>query len=164
RSAKCDLAVIAAAKALQDELMRPQSVPQTTDAPLAEEARAVQAYKKATLVVFGTAMQTYGHKLADQQEVLLHLADMLMTTFSAESALLRATAASAQASPRAPLHVDAARVFVNDAAMQIETSARQALAAMTEGDTLRTLLAALRRLIKVVPINTAAVRRRLADE
>jgi alkylation response protein AidB-like acyl-CoA dehydrogenase len=162
RSAKGDVAVIAAAKALQDELMRPPSLPPTSDAPLAEEGRAVQAYKKATLAVFGTAMQTYGQKLADHQEVLLHLADMLMTTFSAESALLRATAA--RATPRAALHVDAARVFVNDAAMQIETSARQALAAMSEGDTLRTLLAALRRLIKVAPINTAALRRKLADE
>jgi hypothetical protein len=48
--------------------------------------------------------------------------------------------------------------------MRIETCARQALAAMTEGDTLRTLLAALRRLLKVAPINTVAPRRRLADE
>ena len=35
---------------------------------------------------------------------------------------------------------------------------------MTEGDTLRTMLAALRRVIKVTPINTVAIRRRLADE
>jgi hypothetical protein len=29
-------------------------------------------------------MQTYRDKLADQQEVLMHLADMLIDTFSAE--------------------------------------------------------------------------------
>jgi hypothetical protein len=34
---------------------------------------------------------------------------------------------------------------------------------MAEGDTLRTLLAGLRRLLKVTPINTVALRRRLAD-
>ena len=34
---------------------------------------------------------------------------------------------------------------------------------MAEGDTLRTLLAALRRLLKVTPVNTVALRRRLAD-
>jgi hypothetical protein len=60
--------------------------------------------------------------------------------------------------------VDAARVFVNDAAMRIDASARQALAAMTQGDTLRTMLAALRRLMKFVPIDTVTLRRRLADE
>ena len=38
--------------------------------------------------------------------------------------------------------------------MRIEASARQALAAMADGDTLRTMLAALRRLLKVTPVNT----------
>ena len=55
-------------------------------------------------------------------------------------------------------------MFVNDAAMRIDASARQALAAMVDGDTLRTMLAALRRLLKVTPVNTVALRRRLADE
>jgi len=35
---------------------------------------------------------------------------------------------------------------------------------MAEGDTLRTLLAALRRVLKATPVNTVALRRRLADE
>jgi len=66
RAAKGDVGVIAAAKALQDELMAPSSMPAADGALLAEEARAVQSYKKAALMVFGTAMQTYGLKLADQ--------------------------------------------------------------------------------------------------
>jgi hypothetical protein len=59
--------------------------------------------------------------------------------------------------------VQAARVFVNDAALRIEAAAKSALAAMSEGDTLRTLLAALRRLLKSSPVNTVAMRRALAD-
>jgi hypothetical protein len=35
---------------------------------------------------------------------------------------------------------------------------------MLEGDTLRTTLAGLRRLFKLMPANTTAMRRRLADE
>jgi alkylation response protein AidB-like acyl-CoA dehydrogenase len=162
RAVKGDVPVIAAAKALQDELMGPPQMQDADDSPFGDERRAVHAFKKAALMVCGTAMQTYGAKLAEQQEVLMHLADMLIDVFSAESAVLRATAASNES--RASLHADAARVFVNDAAMRVDASARQALAAMVEGDTLRTLLAALRRLIKVTPINTAALRRRLADE
>jgi hypothetical protein len=34
---------------------------------------------------------------------------------------------------------------------------------MTEGDTLRTLLAALRRLLKPAPVNTVIRRRQIAD-
>lgn len=94
----------------------------------------------------------------------MHLADMLIDTFSAESSWLRAVSASKRSTPRAELEVAAARVFVNDAAMRVDASARQALAAMSEGDTLRTTVAALRRLFKQMPVNTAALRRRLADE
>jgi hypothetical protein len=139
-------------------------MPAADDAVLGEELRAVDAFKKTALMVFGVAMQTYGEKLTDQQEVLMHLADIAIDVFSAESATLRARAASDRKQAKAALHVDAARVFVNDAALRIDASARQALAAMAEGDTLRTMLAALRRLLKVTPVNTVVMRRRLADE
>jgi len=166
RAAKNELPLIAAARALQDELLGPPSMPSGSDEDglLADELRAVTAFKKTALMVFGVALQTYGPKVGDEQEVLMHTADILMDTFAAESAVLRAMSASAAGNPRAALQVDAARVFVNDAAMRIDASARQALAAMVEGDTLRTMLSALRRLSKTAPINTAALRRRLADE
>jgi alkylation response protein AidB-like acyl-CoA dehydrogenase len=163
RAVKGELPLIPAAKALQDELLGPPSMPSSDDGVLADERRAVEAFRKTALMVFGIAMQTYGHKLTDEQEVLMHLADITIDLFSAESATLRAIAASEQKAARAALHQDAARVFVNDAAMRIEASARQALGAMVDGDTLRTMLAALRRVMKVTPINTVAARRRLAD-
>jgi alkylation response protein AidB-like acyl-CoA dehydrogenase len=164
RALKGDLALIPAAKALQDELLGPPSMPSSDDALLGEERRAVDTFKKVALMVLGVAMQTFGEKLTDQQEVLMHVADIVIDAYSAESAVLRAIAASTRRAQRADLHVDAARVFVNDAAMRIDAAARQALAATTEGDTLRTMLAGLRRLLKVTPINTVALRRRLADE
>jgi len=64
----------------------------------------------------------------------------------------------------APFHVDAASIFVSDAASVVEALARQALAAMAEGDTLRTQMAALRRLLKAAPIDTVSRRRRIGDE
>jgi len=163
RAAKNELPIIAAARALQDELLAPRPAPAADEAPLGEERAAVETFKKAALMALGFAMQTYRQRLGDEQEVLMHLADILIDVFSAESAVLRAQAALALRDTRASLHADAARVFVNDAAMRIDASARQALAAMAEGDTLRTMLAALRRLMKVAPINTVAIRRRLAD-
>ncbi len=165
RAVKGELGLIPAAKALQDELLGPPSMPASDEADgvLADEARAITSFKKTALMVFGVAMQTFGTKLTDEQEVLMHLADITMDVFSAESAVLRAQAAATAKAPRADLHADAARVFVNDAAMRIDASARQALAATVDGDTLRTMLAGLRRLLKVAPINTVAARRRIAD-
>ena len=134
------------------------------DTPLADERRAVEAFRKIALMVVGLALQTYGQKLADEQEVLMLAANMLIDVYAADSAVLRASQAAAAKAPRSALHVDAARVFVSDAAIRIDGCARQALAAMTDGDTLRTVLAALRRLSKATPLNAVALRRRLADE
>ena len=114
-------------------------------------------------MVLGTAMQVYGQKLSDEQEVLGFTADILIDIFAAESAVVRARQAVAAGRAGAELHVTAARLFSAGAAERVESNARTALAAMRDGDELRTLLAALRRLLKVAPINTVALRRRLAD-
>ena len=164
RALKGDLPLIPAAKALQDDLLGPPQAPSMDEGVLADEHRAVEAFKKTALMVLGLAMQTFGQKLTDEQEVLMHAADILMDVFAAESAVLRAEATSSRKAGNASLHVDAARVFVNDAALRIDASAKQALAATVDGDMLRMMLAGLRRLIKVTPVNTAALRRRLADE
>jgi alkylation response protein AidB-like acyl-CoA dehydrogenase len=166
RALKGDLPLIPAAKKLMDEIMVPAAVA-AGDGPLDAERHAVAAMKKVSLMILGTAMQTYGQKLADEQEVLLAAADIIIEVFAAESALLRAAQASAPAPNERHrvegLHEAAARVYVNDAAVRVEASAKTALAAMADGDTLRTLLAALRRLLKVTPVNTVALRRQLAD-
>jgi alkylation response protein AidB-like acyl-CoA dehydrogenase len=163
KALKGELPLMQAAKALQDEIMSPSmSAPEDADGVLAAEARACGAFKKVVLMVAGTAMQRYGTKLEQEQEVLSFLADILIDTYAAESAVLRAQAASGTQSS-AELHQDAARVSVNEAAGRIELAARSALAAMADGDVLRTQLAALRRLLKVTPANTVVMRRRLAE-
>jgi alkylation response protein AidB-like acyl-CoA dehydrogenase len=151
RSLKGELPLIAAAKKLQDEIL---SAPGPADDPIA-------SLKKVALMKLWLALQRYGEEITEQQEVLVSIADIVIAVACAESAQLRAASATG---PMAPFHADAAAVFINDAAAKIETTARQLLAAMAEGDTLRTQLAALRRLLKVTPIDTVSRRRRIADE
>jgi alkylation response protein AidB-like acyl-CoA dehydrogenase len=164
RAAKGELPIIAAARALQDDLMGPPAQPTFDESTLANEKRGVDGFRKIALMILGLALQTYGQKLSDEQEVLMLATDILIDLYAADSAVCRASLAVAEKAPNAPLHADAARVFVSDAAIRIEGGARQALAAMAEGDTLRTMLAALRRLSKSTPINAVLLRRRLADE
>jgi alkylation response protein AidB-like acyl-CoA dehydrogenase len=164
KALKGELPLLAAAKALQDEIMSPSmSMPEEDDRPLAAEARACGVFKKVVLMVAGTAMQRFGTKLEQEQEVLSYLADILIDTYAAESAVLRAQDAAARKLANAEPHADAARITVNEAAGRVELAARSALAAMAEGDVLRTQLAALRRLLKVTPVNTVVMRRRLAE-
>ena len=164
KALKGDLPLMAAAKQLQDEIMSPSmSVPDDGDGVLTAEGRACVAFKKVVLLVAGTAMQRYGTKIEQEQEVLSFLADILIDAYAAESAVLRARDAAARKLGNAAQHAAAASIAVNEAAGRIELAARSALAAMADGDTLRTQLAALRRLLKVTPVNTVAMRRTLAD-
>ena len=163
RATKGHLPLIEAAKKLQDEIMAPSVSTPPGHGVLEVQAASVVMFKKVALAVIGLALQTYGTKLSDQQEVLSFASDILMDTYASDTAVTRARAASDAGTSSAGLQVDAAICYVNDAAMRIDAAARSALAAMTDGDTLRTHLAALRRLLKVTPVNTVAIRRRLAD-
>ncbi|MCC7124891.1 MAG: acyl-CoA dehydrogenase family protein, partial [Acidobacteria bacterium] len=162
KALKGELPLLQAAKALQDEIMSPSLAPAEDEGPLAAELRICTAFKKVVLLVAGTAMQKYGQALEQEQEVLTFIADLVIDTYAAESAVLRAMA-QAGSTDTAALHADAATVFVHEAAGRVELNARTALAAMADGDTLRTQLAALRRLLKLVPADTVIRRRRLAD-
>jgi alkylation response protein AidB-like acyl-CoA dehydrogenase len=164
RAAKGEPPLLAAAQAAAREAgqLQPQSNPDPT--ALDAELRAVAAFKKVALTTFGRAVQMYGQQLADQQEVLMHVSDMLMDTYAAESAVLRALSARQTNTARASLHADAARVFVSDAAMRLQASACQALAAMIDGDALDGAIGNVQQWLHHTPPNTAQLRRRLADE
>jgi alkylation response protein AidB-like acyl-CoA dehydrogenase len=166
RALKGDLALIPAARRLLDEIMSPSlAAPESAnERPLAAATRGVEAFKKVTVLSLGAALERFGSKLQDEQEVLLWIADVVIDTYAAESALGRARAAEVLAPSEVALHCAAVTVFVNDAAMHIETTSRQILAAIAEGDALRTHLAALRRVLKVLPVDTVRPRRALADE
>ncbi len=162
KALKNELPLIPAVKKLLEEVMNPTMAEPVGDGMLEAEAAAVKTFKKVGLLLLGAAMQKYGEKVSEEQEVLNIIADASIDIFAAESAVLRATDAAERRLAHHSLQVDAAQVFVNDASMRLEALTKQGLAAMYDGDTLRTYLAALRRVLKVNPINTVALRRRLA--
>jgi len=146
--------------------MTPPSAALGTSEPtnLATERALVSGLKKLALAVLGTAMQTYGEKMGDEQEALSFTADIIIEAYGAESALLRALQAVKDDAQRAELHAAAARIAVHTAASRAEAAAREAFAAMTTGDNLRILLAATKRWLKATPANLVADRRVLAGE
>jgi hypothetical protein len=155
------LPLIAAARRLQDEILTPAATPAPDDEPLAIVGHHATCLRKAALMVLGLAMQSYGGRLQDEQEVLMLAADIVRDAFAADSVRLRAAAQAP--GPLAARHLDAAMVVAHDACLRTEARARVTLTAMSTGDALALNLAALRRLMKVVPVDTIAARRRLAD-
>src|SRR5687767_11614104 len=163
RAMKGKIGIIPAAKALQDEILNPQMSFDEVTGPLAAETRLAQNAKKVALMVLGTAAQKYMMALADQQEVLLNCADIIMEAYQMETAVLRARKiARGDSNSR---YVDMASVYCNDAIQRVEMKARNTIAAIAEGDEGRTLLVALKRFTKNnSPINTIAARQRIAGE
>ena len=159
------LALLPAAQALMDEILSPSMASFDTDESLlATELKLAQNAKKVALMTLGTAAQKFMMGLAEQQEILMGVADIIMDAYAMESAILRTVKlASAQGENSAAGYIDMTRVFCNDAVERIEMEAKNTLAAMAEGDELRTLLAALRRFTKMTPINTVAARQRIAN-
>jgi alkylation response protein AidB-like acyl-CoA dehydrogenase len=131
--------------------------------PLAGATRTVGNLKRTAVLSLGLAAETYRERLAEEQEVTMLVADLVLDGFAAESALLRAAGAVQSGHPLASLHVDAATVAVHDAGLRAEVRARTALGAMQSGDALRSSLATLRGALTVEPADTVQPRRRIAD-
>jgi hypothetical protein len=159
------LALLPAAQKLMDEILSP-SMPgfDEDEELLATEMKLARNAKKVALMTLGTAAQKYMMGLAEQQEILIGIADIIIDTYAMECAILRAQKLAArQGEEAAARYLDMTRVFCNDAVERIEANAKNMLAAMSEGDELRTMLAALRRFTKWTPVNTIAARQRIAD-
>ena len=158
------LALLPAIKQLMDELMSPPSFSDSdgTDDPLAREATMLANSKKLALFAAGSASQKYMNSLADQQEVMGALADIILEVYAFDSAMARARKLAAARSSRASLAADMTRLYAAKAFHTIESAARQVIAAVAEGDMLRTQLAIFRRLVKHEPADTIALSRTIA--
>src|SRR5689334_20050965 len=157
------LPLIPAAMKLADEILAGPSLEETPEGVLAEEARVAGNAKKMFLQAAGGAVQKFREKLADEQELIGALSNIVMEIYAMESCLLRAQkAAATKGEAASQTMIDAASVFINDAAERVEREARRAIAAVHEGDMLTTQMAVLKRLGKRPAADTIALRRKVA--
>jgi len=157
------LALIPAAMKLADEILAGPSFEEAPEGVLAEEARVVANAKKMFLQAAGGAVQKFREKLADEQELIGALSNMVMEVYAMESCLLRTQkAAAARGEAATSVMQDAARVFIADAMERVEHDAKRAIAAVNEGDMLTTQMAVLKRFGKRATLDTIALRRSVA--
>ena len=165
RATSGQLPLMPAIKKLMDEVLSGPSVTEELEGPLAEERKLVATAKKLTLFAAGAASQKYMQGIQDQQEIMGAIADMVIETYAIESAVLRAQKiALAGGESAASLPIAMARVYLSGAMEKIEAAAKKIIAAVAEGDMLRTQLAILRRLAKHEPFNTIALRQQIAQK
>jgi alkylation response protein AidB-like acyl-CoA dehydrogenase len=158
-----ELPVLEAARAVADKVSAPADDPGTGF--LAAEQAMVRGAKTSALLCLGRAVERLGPRLADEQEVLGHFADVAMDTYALESAVLRARKkAEGEGGPKgAAWHEAATRCFAQDAMDRVFVHARRLLAALEEGDALRGDLSALSGFTRRETADTVALRRRVAS-
>lgn len=163
KALKGDIPLMQAAQELQSQLMG--MAPQTPDgSPLGNEVLLLEQARKAFLMVGGLAVQKYQQKIEQQQEILSNLADIMIEIYAMESALLRAQKALNKNADKAQLKVAMTQAYVNDAFGRIEALGRETLAAMEEGDMLRTQLSIFKKLVRFNPINSIGLKREIAAQ
>ena len=151
----------AATRAVVDEVMSAATPSEPSGVFGMEIAAAAQA-KKAALFAAGAAIQKYMDGIRDEQEVLMHISNMVMDAFGIDTAVCRLQKRNPDATA-SEIHKEAARTFINDAMARLEFSGRQVLAAVSEGDTLRAQIGGLRRLLRWSPTNTVRSRQQIAE-
>jgi butyryl-CoA dehydrogenase len=159
------LALMPAIKQLMDEVLSGPTTGEELEGVLAEERKLVASAKKLGLFAAGAATQKYMQQIEEQQEIMGSIADMVMEIYAMESAVLRtAKMATAQGEASAALPIAMTRVYLTQAMEKIEAAAKKIIAAVADGDMLRTQLAIVRRLGKYDPYNTVELRRQIAQK
>ncbi|MEL4027406.1 acyl-CoA dehydrogenase family protein [Caldifermentibacillus hisashii] len=164
KAMKGELPLFEKAQSLQEELM--MLMPEEPgDEPLALQKYLVRNAKKIALMAAGLAVQKFGEKLEEEQEILVNIADIVSFTYAMESAVLRTEKAIArdglEKSKQKLLYTE---IFAQAAFNRIEADAKETLIAVSGGDTQRMLLSSLRKLTRYTPINVIPKKREAADK
>ncbi len=163
RAMKGELDLMGPATAVANELMSIPDFSAGDEQLFDAEKKLLTNFKKAVLMVAGSAVQKLMMELAKEQEVLMNIADMMIDVYIGESlqlrvekmVSLRGEAACAEA-------IDMMRVWLYDASDRINKAGKDAIGSFSEGDEQRLLLMGLKRFTKTQPLNVKEARRRIA--
>jgi butyryl-CoA dehydrogenase len=155
RAQRGQLPLVEAVKKLQSEILAGPTLGATPD-----DATIISNAKKVALLCLGVAYQTFLNELDQQQEVLAGITDIGMNAFAIESVALRAK--KLEHLGKGELASDYKAVFLPEAMEEIERAGRYVLSACSSGDALRTNLAVLKRFTRIEPVNSVALRRKIA--
>lgn len=163
KAMKGELDLMTPALRVSAELMSIPEMPSGGESVFETYRHYLSGFKKAVLLTAGAAVQKFMMQLEKEQEVLMNIADMVIQTYIAESALLRTwKLAETKGTDHCGLQTELMRALFYDAASQIARSGTEAVSAIAEGDTMRMMMMGIRRFTKTEPIDIIQCRRNIA--
>jgi len=163
KAMKGDLDLMGPATKVASELMQIPDMNSSSEGSFAQDKKAIADFKKAVLLVAGSAVQKLMMELAKEQEVLMNIADMLIDLYVAESLQLRVEKlCSIRGEAACKENIDMMRVYLYDAADRISKAGKDAITSYAEGDEQRMLIMGLKRFTKMPALNVKEARRSIA--
>ena len=164
KAMKGEIDLMTPAMAISSELT---GVPDMTPPPsdlFEKQLQYVRNFKKAILMVAGSAAQKLMMSLAKEQEILMNIADMAIWAYTAESTILRVQKLRGLRGNDADLSIQEAimRVYTYQASEWIHSAGKEALLAFAEGDELKMMLMGMKRFAKTEDFNTKEARQLIA--
>ncbi len=164
RGMKGELDLLSPAKAVAGELMGIPDFGAASPSYWEAKHKLIVNFKKSILMVAGAALQKFMDKFADEQEIIMNLADMLMMTYAAESMLLRIEKLNSMYDEaKMGIYKDMLDVYFYDTAPRIHKFGLDAINSFAQGDELMGMTMGMKRFTKVSAVNVVAARRRIAD-
>jgi alkylation response protein AidB-like acyl-CoA dehydrogenase len=159
-----ELDLMAAAMAVQQELLSIPDFSVNGEQDLfADTTKVLKQLKKATLMVAGSAAQKLMAKIKDEQEVLMNVADMLINVYVLESTLLKTQKQAQISGVENAIENAMLQVCLHESVKNVRDAGEEALFAFVKGEELKMMLMALKRFVKVAPVNLKELRREIAD-
>ena len=165
RAMKGEIDLLGPAMAVAKELT---SVPdfngQDTSGLFAKEKEVLANLKKSVLMVAGKAAQDFGAKLDQEQEILMHIADMMIEVYVAESTLLRTEKlVGIRGEEATAAQISMTKLYLYEAIEKINAHGKEAIASFAKSDERKVMLMGLKRFTKMDPYNTKELRRDVAQ-
>jgi alkylation response protein AidB-like acyl-CoA dehydrogenase len=122
--------------------------------------RLIAGARDTVLFLLGIAYERFGTAMDEQQEILAAIADAMIDLYTMQSVWLRTEKLKMRGRGAGAEKMTA--LYLRSAIERVTQAAYRVLGACTEGDTLRTHLAILRRFTRWEPVNGVKFRREIA--
>ncbi len=165
RSMKGEIDLIRSAMAVAKELIGiPEFGSPSTDY-YEVKRKIIFNFKKSILMVAGAAVQKFAQAFAEEQEIMLNVADMIIQTYAAESMMLRIEKLeSKNGAAQVSLQKAMLDVFIYDSAFEINKYGTDAINSFAVKDEQQAMLMGIKRFTKISNVNVKEIRRMVADK
>tara|TARA_R110002072_G_scaffold282761_1_gene445850 strand:- start:74442 stop:76232 length:1791 start_codon:yes stop_codon:yes gene_type:complete len=164
RAMKGELDLMGPAMEVANELMSIPDFAEKPTAVLGNEELYLKGFKKAILMIAGSAVQKMMQSLSKEQEILMNIADISIWTYLAESSLLRVQQMiEMKGEENCKEQIAMVKTYFYDVADKINKAGKDALNSFTEGDELRMMVMGLKRFTKTENFNPKEARQLIAS-